>query len=288
MDVCPLGDTLLPPARLALDIGAAGKLLHWPRSIHRGGKRRDVQEVIRRQYLEAMGIDQYIPRHPLPGAAPSPVILPMEERAPWEETAPQEVVPPASVSPQARPQSGVQPAPAPVPQARKPELPPDLRAAQAAEVPEARAPERPAHQEQAVRFSLATIFAGGIAWVELLDNRPLAREQVQLVSAITGALRGPGAAVEVSQFDWPTHNNPQLDRGPEAARAALGAFLGRHMEERELDALVLLGEACGHYVTLEPLPGLAIHRTCSTLEMLAEPARKRLVWRELRALSRRA
>lgn len=223
-----------------------------------------MQDAIRRQYLEAMGIETYVPRRPLPGAAPSPL-------------------------PAAAPLSA--PLPEPRKSAATPAAPTPLAGTSGQATPAGTATARPPRAVPAgpaadtVRFSLAAVFAGGIAWVELLEDRPLAREQVQLVAAMARALRGPAAAPQVTQFDWPTHNNPQLDRGREAARDALAAFLGRHLEERGCSSLVMLGSACEQFVVVEQLPGLRVVRTRGTLEMLADAGCKRLVWRDLRVLA---
>ncbi len=223
-------------------------------------------DALHSQYLEAMGIEAYVARRPLPGAAPSRP-LPVIVREP-------ELAPPALE----RPPAQVAAAPIKVEfEQAKPAAPPASTAAVS--------PPRAA--DEAVRFSLAAISAGAFTWIELLDQRPLAREQVQLVAAMARALCGPCAAPQVAQFDWPTHNNRQLDRGPAAARDALAAFLARYLQERQSRGLILLGEACSEYVESGKLPGIQVASTLSTLEILADPGCKRRVWRDLRTLNPR-
>ncbi|MFV8820092.1 hypothetical protein [Haliea sp. E17] len=227
--------------------------------------------MIHSQYLAAMGIDTYVARWPLPGAAPSrvPVAVPLVE------------VPEDMPGPQPGPPARREPVASRPPAARDmPRI--DLaEAGQAA--PTSREPAAPV--TETVHFSLAAIFAGDIAWVEVLDGNPLAREQVQLVAAMARALRGAQSSPQTTQFDWPTHSNRQLDRGLGSARDALAAFLGRHLETRNCRHLVMLGEACARYIDVEKLPGTRILQTCSTLDMLAEPRHKRQVWQDLRKLA---
>ena len=104
--------------------------------------------------------------------------------------------------------------------------------------------ERSPGKTEAVRFSLAAIFVGHVAWVEELDGNPLAREQVQLVHAMARAISGEVQRPDVTQFDWPTHQNHQFDLGSEAALAGVAGFLQRQIDQRKCRALVLLGKHC--------------------------------------------
>ncbi|RLQ21694.1 hypothetical protein DWB85_11820 [Seongchinamella sediminis] len=221
-----------------------------------------MNEIDRLRYLHAMGVDAYVSRGQLPGAAPSKRLLLVA--APGHQATP--AAPEPAARPAATPQLDVvkdKPAPRPAP-ARAQTLAPT------------------------VRFRLAAVFCGGIAWVESLGDRPLAREQVQLIQGMARAVHGSADTPKVAQFDWPIHNNPQLDQGEAAARAGVLAFLQRHIEEQKCRGLVILGEDAAAYVDAGGLGALPRVATLSTLQMLEQPAGKRQVWADLQPLVLRA
>ena len=222
-----------------------------------------MNEIIRAQYLQAMGMDSYVSRKQLPGAA-------LTRRLAIVRSAPEPVVAKSPVE-RGKP-------------AQMPEL--DLVRNKPAPVVESSPQTRPV--SEAVRFSLVAVFAGGIAWVESLDNRPLAREQVQLIRGMARAVHGSAENPRVAQFDWPMHNNPQLDQGVEAAKAGLSAFLLRHIDEQKCRAVVTLGAASAALVPAGQLGDVNRVDTHSTIEMLENPACKRQAWNDLLPLVLRA
>ncbi|MDZ7782619.1 MAG: hypothetical protein U5K56_06630 [Halioglobus sp.] len=139
----------------------------------------------------------------------------------------------------------------------------------------------------ACRLNLAVIFAGRWLWLEDLEGRPVASEQVQLVRAMAHALAFAGGAgppeAEISHFDWPVHNNRQLDNSEAAAKASLTAFLERRLQRGGCDGIVLLGEACQSRVGTETLDAPVV-ATVSTAQMLARPELKRRAWADLQRL----
>jgi len=253
-----------------------------------------VNELRRLAYLDALGIDAYVSRSQLPGAAQTrrlaivPAVPPVEVGdvpGPVGEGAQATSGLAGLDSPGAAqlPQIDTAPdTPAPVPATATPRL-----------------------QAAVPRFSLAAIVAGGCLWLEELHGMPLAREQVQLVQAMAQALgvmaadtdkaapeadlpgaARPGAArPEVTQFDWPIHTNQQLDIGEEAARASVAGFIGRKLEQRQCRGLVLLGQPCRARVPLDQLEVLTVH-TASSAELLADPRLKKQAWRDLLSLVR--
>jgi hypothetical protein len=102
------------------------------------------------------------------------------------------------------------------------------------------------------------------------------------------AVHGNTDTPKVAQFDWPIHNNPQLDQGETAARAGVLAFLLRHIEEQKCRGLVILGEETSAYVDVGGLGELSRVSTLSTLQMIEQPASKRQVWSDLQPLVLRA
>ena len=229
-----------------------------------------MNELNRMRYLDALGTDSYVSRSQLPGAAPTRRLAIVRSDIP---------APAARSSARAAPDEA-----APVRPSVMPEIPvlEDVRDSRSAPVAAESAPPRA--QGEAVRFSLAAIFVGQIAWIETLDSNPLAKEQVQLIHAMARAVSGEVGRPDVTQFDWPTHQNHQLDLGQEAARAGVAGFLQRQIEQRKCRGLVLLGKACEARVPLAKLGAINAVVTESTLAMLREPARKRQVWQDLQPL----
>jgi len=222
-----------------------------------------MNEVRRLQYLQAMGIDEYICVAQLPGAAPSRrvalrlpeppgVIAPGRELNRAASAIPIDM---PDVSSTARKSAGLQ-------QSRK----------------------QGATPGQVVQFKLAAIVSGGILWLEELGDTPLAREQTQLVHAMARAVSRDAAQGPVTEFAWPLNKNPQLDQGEDAAMAALTGFMNRLIEEYGCRALVLLGKRCRSRIARNAFSSLTLVETAATLEVIADPALKRGVWMDLQAL----
>lgn len=244
-----------------------------------------MNELRRMAYLDALGIDAYVSRGQLPGAAVTQrlAIVPSQSR------------PASPVT------SGVVIEDEPASAALR-ELESRPVAAQVPHIDSApRSPSSPVAtppvppQKTVPRFSLVAIAAGGWLWLEELGDMPLATEQVRLVQAMGHALKvigrdaGPAptavaqsnaAQPDVAHFRWPIHTNSQLELGEEAARASVAGFIGRKLEQQHCRGLVLLGESCRARVPLEPL-GVATASTLSSAEILANPQLKRQVWRDL-------
>lgn len=260
-----------------------------------------MNELRRMAYLDALGVDGYISRAQLPGAAPTHrlVVVPAQ----------QEAAPPAGVD---------VPVPDGVP--ARPAVPQrEVESSSSAQIPQidsASPPVEPGpvtgevqRQEPVPRFSLVAMVAGDWLWLEEMGDMPLGRDQVQLVQAMANALAvvggaggqaptdaaNPGAArpgaarpgpaqPAVSHFRWPIHTNQQLDLGEEAARASVAGFVGRRLEQQQCRGLVLLGRACAARVPLQHL-GVSSVVTHSSAEILASPSLKLQVWRDLLPLA---
>ena len=237
-----------------------------------------MNELRRMAYLDALGVDAYVSRQQLPGAAATRRLAIVRPRV-----AKPVLQPPTREQAQAAPSS--------------PGRPGDLVRKTREVVVSAPGPEQavPGSGSQVIRFSLSAIVAGDWLWLEELDGMPLAVEQVHLVDAMARALRrAPGrsgvprlAAVkpDVTQFDWPIHTNRQLALDEEAALAAVTGFVSRRLEQFGCAGLVLLGESCSRRVLVGAI-GVPAVRTASTAEMLARPGLKPQVWRDLQPLFR--
>jgi hypothetical protein len=121
--------------------------------------------------------------------------------------------------------------------------------------------------------------------LEDLGDMPLAQEQVQLIAAMATAMAAGGNKPMVAQFDWPMHQNQQLDLGPEAAMTSFGSFVERQLSDSNCAGIVLLGTAVGRR-----LPGdlSCPHRLeiPGTRDMLENPRLKRQAWSSLRPHAR--
>lgn len=138
-----------------------------------------------------------------------------------------------------------------------------------------------------MRFSLVVIRAGDLLWLETLPGGGLEPAQRQLVSAMATALGGGQPELRETPFDWPLHNNPQLDRSAGAAAAALEGFLRRLLQEQACRALCLLGEEAPLDLVPDSL-GVPLLRLPATRDMLDQPLRKRDAWRVLAPLCQRS
>lgn len=232
-----------------------------------------MNELRRMAYLDAMGIDSYVSRHQLPGAAPSQRLAVVRADLPAPATEAVPAPPQAAEIAMPRIDSGsrrARPRPAHRP-----------------------APPTAATPGQVPRFSLAAIVSGGWLWLEDLGGQPLATEQVQLVQAMATALArlcgAPSPAAQerpvVARFDWPIHHNRQFDQGEDAARAALAAFVGRKLEQHSCRGLVLLGEPCRDRLPLAEFDTTPVGHTPGSAALLADPALKKTAWQDLLALA---
>jgi hypothetical protein len=219
-----------------------------------------MDELRRSVYLQAMGVTSYVSRSQLPGSA-------LTRRLAIVRSAP-DPAPPVDI-----PRLETVPAvPAPV-------------IASAA----------PVAQDLPPRFSLVAFNCGGWLWLEELEAA-LLPEQGLLIQAMAEALgiipRDTGAAsperVASTQFDWPIHNNQQLDQGREAARSSVTGFVQRKLEQLQCRGLVLLGKGCEARVALEQMDSSGLVHTLGTAEMLRNPLLKKQAWQDLRPLFQRA
>jgi hypothetical protein len=220
-----------------------------------------MHELTRLAYLDAMGIDSYVPRGALPAAAPSRH-LELIRRA-------ELVAPPDNASAQLRASLGAEP---------------DRQGESLASTDSEPAVSTSDTAEMPV-FSLAAVGLGGWYWLdEIPPGRDLGPEYLQLLQAIAVAL-----GMEVGQpvfelFNWPLHTSTQLDRDDEAARGGLGGFLASRFERYKPTGVILLGEMEQGWFDRELLAPHRIVATVSAWKMLRQPALKRQAWNDLQVL----
>lgn len=235
-----------------------------------------MNELRRMVYLDALGVDSYVSRAQLPGAATTRRLALKSSIA----AVPAPAVMPSPDTVFARP---VEPAveQAPLPSAPAPET-------QSRSTP-AGLPVPP--------FSINAIRSGRWLWLELCSEMPLTSDQVWLIEAMSVALEqevlhltadgGDSASVsrkpKITQFDWPLHNNHQLGLDADAARASLIGYVERVLQQHRCQGLVLMGQACEQWVSHAQLevPSVTI---VGSAQVLADSSLKRQVWRDLLTL----
>lgn len=225
------------------------------------------REIYKHACLQALGMPLLVARRPLPGAAPSCAPLPASALMPLApQPSPPRVEPPPRVDSLPRVESP--------PRGRQPTADSLADSPSAAIVPPTARP---------VRFSLAVVRSADCLWLEALMGAGMSAPQRQLLGAMAAAVEGRAAELREMPFDWPLHDNPQLDRSAEAAGAALDGFLRRQLEERPCRAICLLGSDAPLGLVPENL-GVPLLWLPATREMLEEPLRKREAWQVLAPL----
>lgn len=238
-----------------------------------------MNELRRMAYLDALGVDSYVSRTQLPGAAVTrrlAIVSTLSRTVPViSGNAPD--MPATSLLPRqldAQTRTGSTRVARVDSEADSPPL----------------ASESAQRAESVPRFSLIAIVAGDWLWLEELPDTLLTTEQVRLVQSMAQALllnQGQRAEAvtkpDVAQFNWPIHTNHQLDLGAEAARASVAGFVARRLEQHRCRGLVLLGQACVDHVPLTEMTIRSVS-TASSAEILASPALKRQVWCDLQPL----
>jgi len=279
-------------------------------SIHSG-------EQQRHQWLNAIGIDSWLPRAPLPGAAPSADWVAAfhyaeSGRAGAQESGSQE--PPVVAAAQPSVPKPSRPAAARIDTAALLDAPKraSAPAAEAAAVRQplrasapAATPARPAQQEEAPRFKLAYLVRGDLLIIDSLPpHQPegFSRQHKRLLQGITSAL-GLTAEQELSapfMLPWPMLASKTLDQGPAEARRAVQHKLQRTLAfTPAIKHILLMGETAARWVVEPPAgadyvqgqrltlgDGRQMLMTLSLSELLRLPERKAEVWRDIQPLRR--
>lgn len=235
-----------------------------------------MHELKRRAYLEAIGVDSYISRGQLPGAAATRrlVIVPRSPAPRVDDSSP---VVPASTAAVSNTAAAFREAADAVRDKLGATAPPSSEIASPVAAP------TPAVEVSS--FRIVSVNVGGFLWVEELSQPAVSRDQLQLIHAMAKALALEVGELDVNQFDWPIHNNSQLDLGPEAANAALGGFVQRRADGCQ--GLIILGSACRQKLDMVQLELGQCVSTVSTADMLRDPQLKKQAWLDLQAIARR-
>ena len=226
-----------------------------------------MNEFRRSAYLDALGINSYVSRRQLPGAAPSPRVG-LRRRQP------------ALAPAQARPGGTAL--------SRSPVMPQGSTASAVSSVPAAPT-TNPAETGPGPVFSVLASRLGDWYW---LDEIPRGRQQgpeyLLLLQSICAALGLPCADPQLERFDWPIAGARQPDTGERAARDGFIGFLCGRLERNPVHGLVLLGvgnESWLDRAGLDSLPEVKkIVGTTSVWRMLRQAELKKQAWKDLQDL----
>ena len=139
----------------------------------------------------------------------------------------------------------------------------------------------PAKTEPATAIPLALLMvtSDDILWIEVLEDRLLRREQLQLIAAMARAIRGAKVGCAHQQLDWPPSGESALRAAPGGLEEMLSGFLTRLTTDHATQHIVQLG-ACDAL----PATSIPIHLMPSSLEMLQDGAKKQHAWSILKPL----
>ncbi|MET0378501.1 MAG: hypothetical protein ABW049_05845 [Spongiibacteraceae bacterium] len=236
-------------------------------------------EPWRSQYLRALGVEIYLPRFPLPGAAPS---LELE----WDDFVAAEIEQLAAVD---EPVPGVS-----MPRSSPSAVLPDggLKSAPAARNVPASAPTVPVSATPALRIKL--IVAASDSGVLIIDEAVsnTRNDSQRLLTSLLFALQGKPANLKIETFDWPLPNlrNRSIELNEDAARETLTGLLQRKVVEGDVRTILLLGANAQRWIDVSVQQALTADRqlvwgkSLSTAAVLNDLTLKRQWWTDLRAI----
>ncbi len=245
-----------------------------------------MQASRRQHYLSAMGIDCWLPRQQLPGAAPGPVYV--------RKTAQKAVVP------QETPTSVAEHIGSTIDNAAKPSIAALMQGDLADAIPKKTTVVQAAPAPMAAPINVASFQLAFYSWVpELLivDQVQDAGLQQQLISNLLFALGHSSLQrTQPDYFQWPLPGGRQpLDLSPH--EMVFGA-LQRMLEQHNPTHILLMGALAAQYVlgveeqfdagkspTVSPLyPNVTLLATHSSSALLEQPLLKAETWRHLQSL----
>ena len=232
-------------------------------------------EMARRQALEAMGIDVFVSRFDMPGAAPSvrqrlmvsetpPNSAPLNASAPKNTAGAQLTPPPLSNIPR----SGAR--------AASTSLSPSASSVSVDAPPSSVSSNK---ASEAVKFSMLLVSAGPFLWVEQLPDELIRQDQLALINAMARAI-SPQVLVRQQQFDWPVRGSTALTSDAESATQALQGLIQRMAREVNAKRVVVMG-ACPFLPDRIAQSAVIIP---STIAMLENALLKREAWKALKSL----
>jgi hypothetical protein len=140
----------------------------------------------------------------------------------------------------------------------------------------------------APKFALSVVVSScGILIVDGAPPNSGARsEYLKLLGNILLALRTKSAQPQLDVFLWPAVKHPQLDQGAEAARETLAAYLHNQIQRYAINTVLLLGDAAQQWCAFDGSDEiLRCVKSVSALACLQAPHNKRQLWQDIRHLA---
>ncbi len=219
-----------------------------------------MNELQRLAYLDAMGIDSYVSRTGLPGAAPTLRARLLRREA---QVQPANLVESMQLVDGLRKEKAPQRTPAPVPVQKS----------------------APAPVDSGPVFSVLSCRVGNWLWLdEIPRGREQSREYLQLLQSICAALGLPTEQPHLERFDWPIADTRQMGNSEAAARDGFSGFLRGRLERNPVQGVVLLGVVDASWLDRSSLGDLKVVETVCAWQMLREPQLKRQAWNDLKSL----
>ena len=239
-----------------------------------------VRGTVRSQYLRVMGIREWLPRKPLPGAKPSPVL-----------SVPQSAVPLAG----RQPNDDAVPEPKEIKRfLEKEDLQAFSRAVHAQpkiSVPDKVEPSIPP------RFKLqGLLFAG--QYLVISDTTTgfdpaLQADPMRLLMSLLSALGNTSLKMPVVlNFSWPLVRSNHIDQGVDVAKDAVQAFVKKQLVGQDVSVIIIMGQNAQKFILskdnistgVQYLEKYDVVVTKSLIDMLSSPLCKRQVWCDLKRL----
>ncbi|WP_373091276.1 hypothetical protein [Zhongshania sp.] len=258
-----------------------------------------MNEALRLDYLQAMGVDTYVPRFVLDGAAPSPVFeldIAVEDEFADVETA--EVASfdaDTEYQQMAEAQERNTPAPTGAPQragSRIASALQELGFERAAPAPAQASSAPGAATDVAVspEFNVELVATGiGLLMIVETTTAPPSPAEKRLMANIAVAVsrhhklaKAPEFAT--SRFQWPALKTPGLTMGGDAAKEALQANIMAQAERQQAHCVILFGSALQPYIDVATLQsaGIQLLYAAEPSAMLADGSLKAPLWQNLR------
>ncbi len=238
-------------------------------------------EPWRSQYLQALGVEVYVPRFPISAAAPATEIE-------WDDVIadafdqPIELDEPIPVMPLRRSTPSVE------------ELL-DVEPVRASSARTAPAPTPTVAGTTTPKLRIKLIIAASDSGVLIVDDATnIPRNDSQrLLANLLFALQGKPANLKVETFDWPLPNlrNRAIELNEDAARETLSGLLQRKILDGEVRTILLLGDNAQRWIdaslrqVLSTDKQLAWGVSISSSAVLGDLQLKRQWWLDLRSIA---
>ncbi|WP_101756565.1 hypothetical protein [Oceanicoccus sp. KOV_DT_Chl] len=259
-----------------------------------------MNESQRLAYMDAMGVDCYVPRIQLLGALASTLcVMPIVEFVPASEvdgSAPAGIAQPDSTAAaKVAKASGAAATHALFEDDGKKNQRQAIASQQSvAEVTDELVSQTGSSKELP-KFILSIVRANNVLLIdEGLPGHVNPQEYLQLLHNLLFALGAGKQTLTIDAFVWPINKNSQFDQSETAARQTLQAFLAKQVEQANIPTVILMGQTAAHYISEQPLamaeliqhPQLAAQmiRCDSGFPLLAEPLLKKQLWQQLQPL----